>query len=119
MATAAGFANIEKLTETNYELWKVQMKSILVFNDLWQYVDGTEIKPPGSAQEWIKRDAKALALINLSITHGQLNHVKKTATSREAWNGLKAVFESRGPIRKAALYKQLLRMEKKANVSMT
>lgn len=48
MAIAAGLANIEKLTETNYELWKVQMRSILVFNDLWQYVDGTEIKPTAS-----------------------------------------------------------------------
>lgn len=119
MATSTSLANVEKLTEVNYELWKIQMKSILVFNDLWQYVDGTEMKPAENAQEWLKKDAKALALINLSITHGQLNHVKKAVSSKEAWDGLKAVFESRGPVRKAALYKQLLRMEKKTNITMT
>jgi hypothetical protein len=111
MATAAGFANIEKLNENNYELWKVQMKSVLIFNDMWGYVDGTEVKPEADAQDWTKKDSKALALINLSISHSQLNHVKKTATSKQAWDGLKAVFESRGPVRKAVLYKQLLRLE--------
>lgn len=117
MAVASSLANIEKLIETNYELWKVQMKSILVFNDLWKYTEGTE--SAADAQEWIRKDSKALALINLSITHSQLNHVKKATTSKEAWDGLKAVFESRGPVRKAALYKQLQRMEKKPNITMT
>lgn len=119
MATSTGFANIEKLTEDNYELWKVQMKSVLVFNDLWPYVDGTEAKPEQNAEEWTKKDSKALALINLSITHSQLNHVKKATTSKRAWDGLQLVFESRGPVRKAALYKQLLRIEKKPNESMS
>lgn len=91
MATVSSLANIEKLTETNYELWKVQMKSVLVFNDLWKYAEGTEIKPAADAQEWIRKDSKALALINLSITHSQLNHVKKATTSKEAWDGLNGV----------------------------
>jgi len=71
------------------------MKSILVFNDLWQYVDSTEVKPAVNVNEWVRKDSKALALINLSITHGKLNHVKK-ASLKEAWDRLKAVFESRG-----------------------
>lgn len=90
------------------------MKSILVYNDLWQYVNGTEVKPAENAQNWMKKDAKALALINLSITHSQLSHVKKAETSKRAWDILKGVFESKGPVRKATLYKQLLRMEKRA-----
>jgi len=72
MAFANGLANIEKLiikkliTEDNYELWKVQMKSVL-YNDLWQNVDDTGVKPLKNAHNWIKKDSKALALINLSI----------------------------------------------------
>ncbi|CAK9827078.1 Retrovirus-related Pol polyprotein from transposon TNT 1-94, partial [Anthophora retusa] len=95
------------------------MKSILVYNDLWSYVDGSEARTETNTQEWDKKDSKALALINLSITHGQLNHVKKAKTSKDAWNTLKEVFESRGPVRKTALYKQLIRMEKKRDMSMT
>lgn len=103
MATATGFGNIEKLTENNYELWKVQMKSVLVFNELWSYVEGTQEKMESNAQEWTNKDSKALALINLSITHGQLNHVKRTTTSKDAWDILKTTYESRGPMRKAVL----------------
>jgi len=119
MASASGLSNIEKLTENNYELWKVHMKSVLVYNDLWQYVDGTEVKPNENAHDWIKKDSKALALINLSISHSQLNYVKKTETAKGAWDCLKGIFESKGPVRKATLYKQLLRMKKKANVTLT
>lgn len=84
MAFASGFSNIEKLTESNYELWKVQMKSVLVYNDLWQYVDGTEVKPLENAHDWIRKGSKALALINLSISHNQLNYVKKAETAKGA-----------------------------------
>jgi len=76
MASSTGsIANVEKLTENNYELWKIQMKSVLVFNDLWHYVDGSKAKPNVNAQDWLKKDAKALALINLSISQNQLNYV--------------------------------------------
>ena len=119
MASASAFSNIEKLSESNYELWKVQMKSVLVYNDLWQYVDGTEVKPQENAHDWIRKDSKALALINLSISHSQLSYVKKAETAKGAWDCLKGIFESKGPVRKATLYKQLLRMKKKPNVSIT
>jgi len=95
------------------------MRSVLVFNDLWHYVDGSEVKPNVNAQDWLKKDAKALALINLSISQNQLNYVRKAETSKQAWDGLIAIHESRGPVRKAALYKGLLRMKKSPDVSMT
>lgn len=119
MATAHGFSNIEKLSEQNYDLWKVQMKSVLIINDLWSYVDGTEQRPAQENGDWIKKDGKALALITLSITHSQLNRVKRATSSKEAWDGLKSIYESRGPVRKAVLYKQLLRLEKRPSESIT
>ena len=103
MAAARGLASIEKLTETNYELWKVQIKSVLVYNELWQYTEGRISKPEqgivDEVQAWVKRNTKA-------------------TTSMETWNGFKTVFESRGPERKAALYKQLLRMEKGPDIAI-
>lgn len=44
MASMGSLSNIEKLTEENYELWKVNIKSILIFNDLWSAVDVTELR---------------------------------------------------------------------------
>jgi len=45
--------------------------------------------------------------------------LRKKETVKRAWDCLKEIFESKGPVRKATLYKQLLRMEKKANVTIT
>ena len=36
---------IEKLNSTNYGTWKIQMKSVLRYNDLWGYVTGTVPNP--------------------------------------------------------------------------
>ena len=110
--------HIEKLTE-NYESWKLHMRSILIYNDLWPYTNGIRIKTEENEQEWISKDEKALALIFLSVHQSQLNHVKKAKTSKEAWEKLKMVHESKGPVRKAALYKQLYKMKKDESESMT
>ena len=60
-----------------------------------------------------------MALIVLCVSKNQLIHVKRAATSAEAWNLLKDAHELKGPVRKAALYKQLYRMKKESNQSMT
>lgn len=38
MAMSNATCNIEKLSDTNYESWKIQMRNVLVVNDLWRYV---------------------------------------------------------------------------------
>jgi len=39
MAVTHAMNNLEKLTEENFDLWKLQMKSVLVYNELWAYVN--------------------------------------------------------------------------------
>ncbi|CAK9820287.1 Retrovirus-related Pol polyprotein from transposon TNT 1-94 [Anthophora plagiata] len=119
MASMHNLAGVEKLIEKNYELWTVHMKSILVINDLWPYVDGTERKPAENANEWIRKDMKALALIHMNITQSQLHHVKKAKTAKEVWDKLEGIFESKGPVRKVTLYKELTRMTKQPNIAVT
>ena len=58
MAVPTGLSNIEKLTEEDYELWTVHMKSILIFNDLWPYVDGREVKTDANVADWTKKTQK-------------------------------------------------------------
>jgi len=53
--------SIERLNEENYEMWKIYMRSALILNDLWQYVDGTAVKPTTNAAEWMKNDSKVSA----------------------------------------------------------
>lgn len=111
--------NIEKLTDTNYESWKIQMRSVLVVNDLWGYVNNEITITEANQTEWKIKDRKALALIMLSTSQNQITHIKKAETSAEAWAELEKVHESKGPVRKAVLYKQLHRMKKSTGQSMT
>lgn len=67
---------------------------------------------------WTSKDEKALALILLSTSKNQLNHIKKATTSHEAWEKLKSTYESKGPVRKSVLYKQLYRMKKEQGQNM-
>lgn len=83
MASMNSIAHIERLTEDNYELWKIHMKSALVFNDLWSYVDGSEVKTEANQADWLKEDGKALALINMCIFQSQLNHIRKAEMQRK------------------------------------
>lgn len=119
MAASNATYNIEKLADTNYESWKIQMRSVLIVNDLWGFVSGETVSTQQNEAEWKTKDGKALALITLSTSKNQLTHIKKAKTSNEAWLELERVHESKGPVRKAVLYKQLYRMKKDASQSMT
>lgn len=117
----SGNMNVEKLGETNYESWRLQMRSVLVCNELWNYADGLNVKPedPAKLVLWDAKDAKALALILLGVKENQLSHIKKVKTSHEAWKVLEKVHASAGPTRKVVLYKRLFQIKKKSEQSMT
>jgi len=86
MAATSTINNLEKLTEDNFDSWKLQMKSVLVYNELWGYVNGTKVKRDENDFEWVARDEKAFALITLSVSKSQINHIKKANTSKVAWD---------------------------------
>ena len=60
---------ITPLTERNYATWKVQIKMSLVKDDLWGFVDGTEVAPTDATAlaKFNTRKNKALASIVLTI----------------------------------------------------
>jgi len=72
----AGSYHVEKLTEGYYESWRMQMKSVLIFNDLSRYVDGSITRPTSGNEEtqWKIKDEKALALVTLSISKNARTH---------------------------------------------
>jgi hypothetical protein len=39
--SSSALLQIEKLDDSNYETWKVQMEAVLVYNDFWGYIDGS------------------------------------------------------------------------------
>lgn len=88
MASIGNMNSIEKLTETNYESWKVQMRNVLICNDLWDYMCERIEKTAENQATWETKDGKALAMILLCVSTNQLNHIKKAESSAAAWKSL-------------------------------
>lgn len=120
-------SRFEPLNRENFDTWKIHMEALLIRNDEWDYVNGTNVKPEniaGNAERtaaiaaWIKGDSKAKSDIVLSISATELKQIKGCDTSRDVWRKLETIYQSKGPARKATLLKQLMlhRMEEGGDV---
>jgi len=78
--------NIDKLCDNNYEVWRMQMKSVLVYNDLWGYVAGTIVKPENAevVVTWTTKDEKALALIVVGVSKTEIGNIRNQTMSKGA-----------------------------------
>ncbi|XP_039308187.1 uncharacterized protein LOC120358338 [Solenopsis invicta] len=107
-------ARIEALNKENYDTWRMHMEALLIKNDSWQYVNGDIVKPEPdvnnaeTVRTWEKNDAKAKSDIILSIGASELKQIKGCSTSREIWLKLERIYASKGPARKATLFKTLM-----------
>jgi len=59
MSVAHGIQTIERLTEENYE-WKIQMRNVLVCNDMWDYINGNAQRTAENTAIWTAKDQKTL-----------------------------------------------------------
>ena len=71
---------IIKLNESNYDMWSLVMKVLLIRKDLWDVVDGSEPHPAGSANSkavraYVKKLQQVHAEIILNIEPDQHPHV--------------------------------------------
>ncbi|KRY44405.1 Retrovirus-related Pol polyprotein from transposon TNT 1-94 [Trichinella britovi] len=96
---------------------KLQAQTILVKNDLWEFVNGTKRRPKivkddesslEAAQKWDISDQKAKADLILPISPLELREIKDCETSNEIWLKLASIYESKDPARKATLLKRLI-----------
>lgn len=119
-----GTMKFEALSRENYETWKIQMRALLVKNDLWGYVGGAKVKPEiidgdeasvEACNKWTEMDEKAKADLILSISPGELKQIKNCDTSRCVWTKLEEIYQSKGPARKATLLKSLIQLKLSEN----
>lgn len=77
MSASIDTKNVAKLDSTNFQVWKFQMRAILVANDILTIVDGSEKKPEDQAQRKakIQRDAKAMFILSSSMEPSQLDYL--------------------------------------------
>jgi len=111
-----GWSRIELLSKDNFDTWKLQVRAVLIKNDVWDFVNGTKPKPEiiagndastAAATAWDAADRKAHSELILAISPSELKQVKNCATSHEIWLKLHEIYQSQGPAKKAMLLKRL------------
>jgi hypothetical protein len=96
MESSGGF-KIDKLIDNNYHTWKQKIELLMAFRDLDEVVFED---PPADMENNLevatlckKKDAKAKAVIGLTLSDEHLEHVRNAKTAAKMWTALKTVFQ--------------------------
>ncbi|CDF33464.1 unnamed protein product [Chondrus crispus] len=92
---SSGSVRIEKLTASNFYIWKQKIEVLLALRDVDQYVfdDISENATSDDRRKWIRGDAKAKAVIGLTLSDDYLQHVRGCSSAKETWEAILNVFE--------------------------
>lgn len=103
---------IEKFAGQNFRLWKVQMESLLIKQDLSLALLGkTKGKGSMSDEDWEKMDMKARATIFLSLSNNVLFNVLAKKTMKELWDKLSSLYEIASASNKVFIMKKLYNLK--------
>jgi len=114
--------SFRKLDGTNYAEWSMLMEAWLIKKGLWDVVDGTETKPPGSpatkaVRAFTKRQAEARSEIVLHVEVSQLVYVRDR-DPKTIWDSLTTIYWARGFATRRALRRRMLGLRKGEEQSM-
>ena len=86
---------IDKLTDSNFHVWKQRMELILAFRELDSHIDENARAPVDPAQlaNWVKNDLKAKAVIGLALSDEHLEHVRDCETAADTWKAVVDLFQ--------------------------
>lgn len=93
---------VDRLDDSNYETWCIQLQSAMQLQRLWKYVK-SELGGPENEEG----NLDALAFLRLSVCSNQLRHIKLVATAYAGWKKLEEVHKKRGPAFEMMLYRKL------------
>ncbi|CDF39893.1 unnamed protein product [Chondrus crispus] len=101
---SSGSVRIEKLTASNFYIWKQKIQLLLALRDVDQYVldDIPENATSDDRRKWIRGDAKAKAVIGLTLSDDYLHHVRECSSAKETWEAILNVFERHTLLNKLA-----------------
>jgi len=106
---------------SNYHFWVLKISLILQAQDLFDVVNGDELRPVnGDDSKWVAKDKRARVAICLTIHDTILYSLgTKFPTSRSVWLKLESVYQPKSLMNKLVLRRQLmsLRMNEGDNVA--
>nr|POF23462.1 hypothetical protein CFP56_07372 [Quercus suber] len=94
--TASSAAVSEVLNVNNYLVWKVQVRTYLIAQDLWDIVKATDECPKpendeATSKAWTRKNAMALHVIQISCEPRVYFVIRRISSAKIAWDTLKAI----------------------------
>lgn len=103
MDDRGSLVKIDKLTDTNFYVWKQKIQLLLALRDLDEYIDcDTPAETSENYKSWLRADSKARAIISLSLSDDHLEHVRDCTTAKQTWLAILNVFERHTLLNKLA-----------------
>ncbi|KAL3849192.1 hypothetical protein ACJIZ3_011074 [Penstemon smallii] len=105
---------IKKLNNQNYTTWSTCMMSFMQGQDLWEVVNGTEVKQPeaedtnGVLRKWKIKAGKAMFALKTTIEEDLLEHIRDAKTPKEAWDTFATLFSKKNDTKLQLLENELL-----------
>lgn len=123
--------NVVKLDEKNYFEWQFQMMNLLKWNELWEVIES--VKPEGpnltdnaaevtrknaAVRAFDAKSAKAITLMSLYITGGEISFVMGCTTAKDFWDIMKGRHIQKTRQSRRAIEGQFIRKRIDATTSM-
>ncbi len=116
MSTGQSHIKIDRLTDGNWLLWKLQLRNLLKFNKLQRYI---EHEPNPESPEEVADDCRAIGLMHNSLSAKYMFLTGEEEHAALLYRRLEAMFEAQSGARKLEIKQQLagLRQESKESIS--
>ena len=105
---------IKKLNNQNYNSWSTCMMSYMQGQDLWEVVNGTEVRPleaedaNGTLRKWKIKAGKAMFVLKTTIEEEMMEHIRDAKTPKEAWDTFAKLFSKKNDTKLQLLESELL-----------
>lgn len=106
MTETIDLRNITKFDGSNFQLWKFQVRTVLVASGLLEITEGNIIKTePRDATygAWCTKNAKAMCILSSSIEYSQLEYLITCETAAEMWSKPSSIHEQKSASNKLTL----------------
>jgi hypothetical protein len=94
---------------SNYSLWKERIMLVLMENDIWEFSNSI-VAPPMDPKDLAihkLKDVKAKRIILDGVKDHLIPHLSRKTTSRDMWEALKSLFQSKNENCKMVLREKL------------
>ena len=122
MASDDKVPSIDKLNDSNWPVWKLQMTAYLQAKELWGLVDGSVVRPENGAEnqalaQFIVREARVNSILLQTVSTSQLHIIARSelVTPRQKWNELVETFDRASLSNKLQLLSQLLDLKMRSD----